>query len=111
VIRKTYITCIGQLHYSHIVRVKSVYDVYYVSLNTTLQWGIVVFSGKSLTGKTVTTSWYNEVTDYSYSSNSCADTKVCGHYTQVGEREREREREKERERERKRERERERVLR
>ncbi|XP_067651866.1 GLIPR1-like protein 1 [Haliotis asinina] len=27
------------------------------------------------------TSWYNEVSDYTYSSNSCS--RVCGHYTQV----------------------------
>ena len=26
-------------------------------------------------------SWYNEVQDYTYSSNSCSG--VCGHYTQV----------------------------
>ncbi|XP_071089290.1 GLIPR1-like protein 1 [Haliotis cracherodii] len=27
------------------------------------------------------TSWYNEVSDYTYSSNTCSN--VCGHYTQV----------------------------
>ena len=26
-------------------------------------------------------SWYNEVEDYTYSSNTCS--AVCGHYTQV----------------------------
>ena len=28
-----------------------------------------------------TKDWYDEVSDYTYSSNSCS--KVCGHYTQV----------------------------
>ncbi len=27
------------------------------------------------------TGWYNEVKDYTYSSNTCS--KICGHYTQV----------------------------
>ncbi|XP_074868737.1 glioma pathogenesis-related protein 1-like [Carettochelys insculpta] len=27
------------------------------------------------------TSWYNEFTDYTYSTNTC--TRVCGHYTQI----------------------------
>jgi pathogenesis-related protein 1 len=29
------------------------------------------------------TSWFNEKTDYTLSSNTCAAGKVCGHYTQV----------------------------
>ena len=29
-----------------------------------------------------TQSWYDEVKDYNYDSNTCG--KVCGHYTQVG---------------------------
>lgn len=27
--------------------------------------------------------WYGEKADYDYASNTCADGKVCGHYTQV----------------------------
>uniref|UniRef100_A0A8B9U488 SCP domain-containing protein n=1 Tax=Anas zonorhyncha TaxID=75864 RepID=A0A8B9U488_9AVES len=32
--------------------------------------------------KEAITSWYNEVKDYNYTTNSCR--RVCGHYTQVG---------------------------
>ena len=28
-------------------------------------------------------NWYDENQDYDYSSNSCAQGRVCGHYTQV----------------------------
>ncbi|BFZ19720.1 hypothetical protein BsWGS_22759 [Bradybaena similaris] len=28
-------------------------------------------------------SWYDEVKDYNYGSNSCQAGKVCGHYTQI----------------------------
>ena len=28
-------------------------------------------------------SWYDEVADFDYNSNSCDPSKVCGHYTQV----------------------------
>ena len=28
-------------------------------------------------------SWYNEVENFDYDSNSCAENKACGHYTQV----------------------------
>ena len=28
-------------------------------------------------------NWYNEVQDYDFSSNTCAQGRVCGHYTQV----------------------------
>ena len=27
--------------------------------------------------------WVDEVQDYTYSTNTCAPNKVCGHYTQV----------------------------
>jgi uncharacterized protein YkwD len=27
--------------------------------------------------------WYNEVTDYNYDTNTCAQGKICGHYTQL----------------------------
>ncbi|XP_019631967.1 PREDICTED: peptidase inhibitor 16-like [Branchiostoma belcheri] len=30
-----------------------------------------------------TENWNSEVSDYTYSSNSCASGRVCGHYTQV----------------------------
>ncbi|XP_078681759.1 glioma pathogenesis-related protein 1-like [Branchiostoma floridae x Branchiostoma belcheri] len=30
-----------------------------------------------------TENWHSEVSDYTYSSNSCASGRVCGHYTQV----------------------------
>jgi len=28
-------------------------------------------------------SWYDEKYDYNYESNTCADGRACGHYTQV----------------------------
>ena len=28
-------------------------------------------------------SWYDEVADYDYASNTCNQNAVCGHYTQV----------------------------
>ena len=28
-------------------------------------------------------AWYDEKVDYDYDNTECADTKVCGHYTQV----------------------------
>jgi len=31
-----------------------------------------------------TQSWYSEVKDYNYDSNTCRTGAVCGHYTQVG---------------------------
>jgi pathogenesis-related protein 1 len=44
-------------------------------------------SGKSeeqtLSPKDVVNSWAEERKDYTYSTNSCAPGKVCGHYTQV----------------------------
>jgi pathogenesis-related protein 1 len=44
-------------------------------------------SGKSeeqtLSPKDVVNSWAGERKDYTYSTNSCARGKVCGHYTQV----------------------------
>ena len=33
--------------------------------------------------RSVVQSWYNEVANYHYSSNTCDPGKVCGHYTQV----------------------------
>lgn len=31
----------------------------------------------------VVTSWGSEISDYDYDSNTCADGKDCGHYTQI----------------------------
>lgn len=31
----------------------------------------------------VVTSWGSEITDYDYETNTCAEGKVCGHYTQI----------------------------
>ncbi|HMV41872.1 MAG TPA: pathogenesis-related family 1 protein [Leptospiraceae bacterium] len=37
----------------------------------------------SYTGVNAVNAWYNEKSDYNYSTNTCASGKVCGHYTQV----------------------------
>jgi len=29
------------------------------------------------------TTWWSEIKDYDYASNSCAEGKMCGHYTQI----------------------------
>lgn len=39
--------------------------------------------GTNATPKMVVDDWASEAADYTYSSNSCASGKVCGHYTQV----------------------------
>ncbi len=44
-----------------------------------LFWG----SGSSWTPAYATKSWYDEKVYYTYSTNTCATGKVCGHYTQV----------------------------
>ncbi|CAB4290240.1 unnamed protein product [Prunus armeniaca] len=36
-----------------------------------------------LSGTSAVNLWVAEEADYDYDSNSCADGKVCGHYTQV----------------------------
>ncbi|CAB4290778.1 unnamed protein product [Prunus armeniaca] len=36
-----------------------------------------------LSGLDAVDMWLVEKADYNYDSNSCADGKVCGHYTQV----------------------------
>lgn len=38
---------------------------------------------QAVTPTQVTDSWGNEVNNYTYSTNTCATGKVCGHYTQV----------------------------
>ncbi len=40
-------------------------------------------SSSSYTALAATNAWYNEKPNYTYSTNSCASGKVCGHYTQV----------------------------
>jgi len=38
---------------------------------------------QQITAKQVADAWGSEKSDYHYPSNSCADGKVCGHYTQM----------------------------
>ncbi len=38
---------------------------------------------QNITSTKVTDAWGSEKANYTYSSNSCASGKVCGHYTQV----------------------------
>eukprot|EP00058_Branchiostoma_floridae_P003284 XP_002588772.1 hypothetical protein BRAFLDRAFT_89800 [Branchiostoma floridae] len=38
----------------------------------------------SYTAGKETANWHGEVCDYTFSSNSCKDGAVCGHYTQLG---------------------------
>jgi pathogenesis-related protein 1 len=40
-------------------------------------------SVQNISSTKVVDSWGNEVKNYSYNSNSCANGKICGHYTQV----------------------------
>ena len=44
---------------------------------------IAYASGKMMSSAEVVALWGNEVNDYNYATNTCADGKVCGHYTQV----------------------------
>lgn len=44
-----------------------------------LFWGY----GKSYTGADAVNSWASEEANYDYNSNTCAEGKVCGHYTQL----------------------------
>nr|UTH78536.1 cysteine-rich secretory protein [Hediste diversicolor] len=39
--------------------------------------------GSSFSAAKVVDSWYSEKNDFTYSSNSCASGKACGHYTQI----------------------------
>ncbi|KAM0937356.1 putative CAP domain-containing protein [Dioscorea sansibarensis] len=45
-----------------------------------LFWGS---SGSDYSGVDAVNSWVSEGQDYDYNSNTCAEGKVCGHYTQV----------------------------
>jgi pathogenesis-related protein 1 len=40
-------------------------------------------SFSSYTATAATNAWYDEKANYTYSTNTCASGKVCGHYTQV----------------------------
>ncbi|WP_342377184.1 CAP domain-containing protein [Myxococcus stipitatus] len=37
----------------------------------------------SKTTRAVVEGWSSEINDYNYATNSCAQTKMCGHYTQI----------------------------
>ena len=40
-------------------------------------------AGTVRTPQGIIDGWASEAADYAYATNSCADGKVCGHYTQV----------------------------
>ena len=44
---------------------------------------LFVTSANSVDYAAAVQDWYNEVDDYDYETNSCAENAVCGHYTQV----------------------------
>jgi len=46
-------------------------------------WSDGTTGKQDITPTNVTDSWGSEKADYTYSSNSCAEGKACGHYTQV----------------------------
>ncbi|SCZ86835.1 CAP domain-containing protein [Nitrosomonas mobilis] len=46
-------------------------------------WSDGKIGKQDVTPTKVTDSWGSEKADYIYSSNSCRDGKICGHYTQV----------------------------
>ncbi|KAH9694947.1 SCP domain-containing protein [Citrus sinensis] len=43
----------------------------------------LAWSSAGLSGTDAVKMWVNEKADYDYNSNTCAEGKVCGHYTQV----------------------------
>ncbi|XVF00654.1 hypothetical protein REPUB_Repub04eG0019700 [Reevesia pubescens] len=43
----------------------------------------LAWSSADLSGTNAVRMWVNEKADYNYNSNTCAQGKVCGHYTQV----------------------------
>ncbi|KAF4359738.1 pathogenesis-related protein PR-1-like [Cannabis sativa] len=49
----------------------------------TLGENIFKGSGSDWTPKDAVKIWMEEENNYSYDSNSCADGKMCGHYTQI----------------------------
>lgn len=56
-----------------------------VTQTSTSSTGNKTSSSKSqvVTSTRATDAWGNEVNDYTYSTNTCATGKPCGHYTQV----------------------------
>lgn len=40
-------------------------------------------SGLAVNYTSAVQSWFNERSDYTYETNTCAENSVCGHYTQV----------------------------
>ena len=44
---------------------------------------LAFFSGSDSTPATVVSAWADEVADYDYQANTCADGAQCGHYTQI----------------------------
>ncbi|CAD5126080.1 DgyrCDS14245 [Dimorphilus gyrociliatus] len=52
-----------------------------IGQNMYLSGGGAAFPKLNMTA--VVTSWYNEKVDFDFTSNTCAQGKVCGHYTQV----------------------------
>ncbi len=53
-----------------------------VGYNGSVGENIYANSGNA-TGEDAVASWISEKKDYTYSSNTCAAMKICGHYTQV----------------------------
>ncbi|KAL1187946.1 Pathogenesis-related protein 1 [Cardamine amara subsp. amara] len=43
----------------------------------------IAWSSGSMSGVEAVNMWVDELSDYDYDSNTCAQGKVCGHYTQV----------------------------
>jgi pathogenesis-related protein 1 len=48
-----------------------------------IEWSNGKHELQQVSPKMVVDSWGNERTDYNYKNNSCAEGKMCGHYTQV----------------------------
>lgn len=57
--------------------------VYAHSNNPSYGENIYAAAGFTPTAQNVVTSWASEAADYTYSTNTCAAGKACGHYTQV----------------------------
>jgi pathogenesis-related protein 1 len=48
-----------------------------------MEWSDGRREAQRVSPKTVVDDWGNERTDYNYKNNSCANGKMCGHYTQL----------------------------
>ncbi len=44
---------------------------------------LAAYAGQRASPASVVAGWTEEIADYTYSSNTCASGKACGHYTQV----------------------------